>query len=264
LSPGAISAAGRPAAPRLSRLGLCGTINIEGIKDGVVERFAILPRAKMMGRKAMVPIGLGFRALKGGGVVVGVAANGSEPRVVLSTFLATAAEGDRLALEPYRVAAEMERVLRGGVSHGGVPAEAAAAVAEGRKRQGELAAKGLDKMVRKLKEAGCEPAVAALLVNRAGWITDLLEYSLSWPEHVPIAEGLAVRDALRFAIGRVGLDIAELDEKSLPDLASKDLGMSLASLNASLKALGVAVGRPWRKEQKLACLAAWVAVAARR
>jgi hypothetical protein len=148
------------------------------------------------------------------------------------------------------------------VLHGGVPAEAAAAVAEGRKRQGELAAKGLDNIVRKLQEAGCEPFVAALLVNRAGWITDLLEYSLSWPEHVPVAEGLAVRDALRLAIGRVGVNVAELDEKSLPDLASKDLGMSPADLNASLKALGV--GRPWRKEQKLACLAAWVAVAARR
>lgn len=206
----------------------------------------------------MVPVGLGFRALKGGGVVVGVAANVSEPRVVLSTFLATAAEGDRLALEPYRVAAEMEQGLQGGV-----PAEAATAVAEGRRRQGELAAKGLDNIVRKLQEAGCEPVVAALLVNRAGWITDLLEYSLSWPEHVPVAEALAVRDALRFAIGRVGVDVAELDEKSLPDLASKELGMSPADLNTCLKALGAAVGRPWRKEQKLTCLAAWVAVAAR-
>jgi hypothetical protein len=213
----------------------------------------------MIRRKAMVPIGLGFRALKGGGVVVGVAADGSEPRVVLSTFLATAAEGDRLALEPYRVAAEMARGL-----DGGVPAEAIAAVADGRKRQAELAATGLDSIVRKLREAGHEPAVAALLVNRAGWITDLLEYSQSWPEHVPVAEGLSVRDALRFAIGHVGVDVAELDEKSLPDLASKDLGMSPADLNASLKALGVAAGRPWRKEQKLACLAAWVAAAARR
>jgi hypothetical protein len=207
----------------------------------------------------MIPTGLGFRALKGGGVVVGVAADGCEPRLVLSTFLATAAEGDRLALEPYHVAAEM-----GQVRHGGVPAEAAAAVAEGRKRQGELAVKGVDSIVRKLDEAGCEPVVAALLVNRAGWITDLLEYSLSWPEHVPVAEGLAVREALRFAIGQVGIDLAELDEKSLPDLASKDLGMSAANLNASLKALGVGIGRPWRKEQKLACLAAWVAITARR
>jgi hypothetical protein len=159
----------------------------------------------------------------------------------------------------YRVAAEIAQRR-----YGGVPTEAASAVAEGRKRQGELAAKGVDNIVRKLQEAGCEPVVAALLVNRAGWITDLLEYSLSWPEHAPVAEGLAVRDALRFAIGRVGVDVAEVDEKSLPDLASKDLGMSPADLNASLKALGAAVGRPWRKEQKLACLAAWVAVAARR
>lgn len=233
-------------------------MNIKGINVDV-DRFAILPRANMIRRKAMVPIGLGFRGRKGGGVVVGVAASGSEPRVVLSTFLATAAEGDRLALEPYRVAAEMEQVL-----HGRVPAEASAAVAEGRKRQGELAAQGLDIVVRKLREAGCEPAVAALLVNRAGWITDLLEYSLSWPEHVPVAEGLAVRDAFRFAIGRAGIDLAELDEKSLPDLASKDLGMPETELDASLKALGVAVGRPWRKEQKLACLAAWVALAVRR
>jgi hypothetical protein len=206
----------------------------------------------------MVPIGLGFRALKGGSVVVCVAGNRSEPQVVLSTFLATAAEGDRLALEPYRVAAEMAQDPRGAV-----PAEAAAAVAEGRRRQGGLAANGLDDIVRKLHDVGCEPVVAALLVNRAVWIVDLLEYALSWPEHVPVAEGLAVRDALRFAIGRVGIDVAELDEKSLPDLASEELGMSPADFNARLKALGVAVGRPWRKEQKLACLGAWVAVAAR-
>jgi len=207
----------------------------------------------------MIPIGLGIRALKGGGVVVGVAADGSEPRVVISTFLATAADGDRLALEPYRVAAEMAQVV-----YGGVAAEPGAAVAEGRKRQGELAANGLEKIVREMREAGCKVAVAALLVNRAGWITDLLEYSRSWREHVPVAEGLAVRDALRFAIDRVGLDVAELDEKSLPDVASESLAMSPAALNAKLKALGAAVGRPWRKEQKLACLAAWVAMAARR
>ena len=31
-----------------------------------------------------------------------------------------------------------------------------------------------------------------------------------------------------------------------------------------LKDFGAIIGRPWRKEQKLACLAAWVAVAARQ
>src|SRR4051812_24765063 len=110
------------------------------------------------GRKgATGPIGLGFRALRGGGVLVGVAVEAGEPRVVLSTFLPTAAEGDRLALEPYRVASGMKRGPDGGAS-----TEAAAAVAEGRKRQGELAAKGLGDIVRKLRDAGWEPVIAAL------------------------------------------------------------------------------------------------------
>jgi hypothetical protein len=197
-----------------------------------------------------IPIALGFRAVRGGSVVVGVA-DGGAPRVVLSTFLATAAEGDRLSLEPYHVAFEMSAQRA---------AEAAATVAEGRKRQDKLAAKGLEDIVRRLHDAKCKPVVAALLVNRAGWITDLLEYSFAAPEHPPVAEGLAVRDALRFAFGRCGIKIVEMDEKSLQDVASKELRLSLAAIDAKLKDLGKAAGKPWRKEQKLACLSAWLAI----
>src|ERR1700681_172445 len=207
-------------------------------------------------RDTATPVGLGLRALKGGAVAVGVAIEGGEPRVVLSTFLATCAEGDRLSFEPYHVAAELKCDPQGRAS-------AEAAVAEGRRRQDHLAAKGLHAIVRALEEARCEPVVAALLVNRAGWITDLLDYSVSWPEHVPVAEGLAVRDALRFAFKECRVEVAELDEKSLPDLAANTLDTSSMPIDARLKALGATVGRPWRKEQKLACLSAWFAVAVR-
>ena len=205
----------------------------------------------------MTPVGLGLRATKGGAVVVGVAVDGGEPRVVLSTFLATGAEGDRLSCEPYHVAAEMRCN-----PHGKASAAAAAAVAEGRERQDQLASKGLHAIIGALEEARCEPVVAALLVNRAGWITDLLEYSASWPEHVPVAEGLAVRDALRFACKESRIEVTELDEKTLPDLAADALDTSSMPVGARLKALGATVGRPWRKEQKLACLSAWFAVTA--
>jgi hypothetical protein len=207
----------------------------------------------------MVPTGLGFRAVRGGSVVVGVVAGGGEPRVVLSEMLSTAAEGDRLSLEPYRVAFEMERGPDGGASAG-----ASAAVAEGRKRQEMLAASGLGEIVGKLRGAGCEPAVAALLVNRAGWIGDLLAYSLSWPEHAPVADGLAVRDAVRFACGHCGVEIAEMDEKSLQEVAAAQLRLPSRDIDVRLKLLGAAIGRPWRKEQKLACLAAWLAVVTRQ
>lgn len=203
----------------------------------------------------MTEIGLGFRAGRGGSVVVGVAVKGREPRIVLSSFLPTAAEGDRLAFEPYHVAAGMTRGPEGQGS-----AEAVAAVAKGRERQDRMAADGLDAIIRALRKEQCRPVIAALLVNRAGWITDLLEYSLFAPEHPAVAEGLAVRDVLRSALGRSGIKLVEMDEKSFPEAASKALGFSAAELDLHLKKLGAVVGRPWRKEQKLACLSAWLAV----
>jgi len=206
---------------------------------------------KVRRKSAMTKVALGFRAVRGGSVVVGVAFDGRAPVIVLSSFLATAAEGDRLSFEPSHVAAEMAR-------DGRVSAKAVAAVAAGRKRQDKIAAAGLEAMVRELHSKNCKLAVAALLINRAGWITDLLEHSLSAPEHPPVAEGLAVRDALRFALGRSTIKVIEMDEKSLPEVAERRL--SVAGLEKRLKDLGATVGKPWRKEQKLACLAAWLAL----
>ncbi|MGD2133361.1 MAG: hypothetical protein PVI23_11250 [Maricaulaceae bacterium] len=212
-----------------------------------------------MSKSAAIPVALGLRAMRGGAAAVGVIVEDGAPRVVLSSILATAADGDRLSQEPYTLAAEMPRGADGGPS-----AEAAAAVAEGRKRQDALAAQGFEDIVRRLRDAGREPIIAALLLNRAGWVTDLLSYSLAYADHPPVAEGLAVREALRFAVNKAGLELAEMDEKSLPDLASEVLDLRPAEIDARLKALGAEAGRPWRKEQKLACLAAWVSLRAAR
>ncbi len=196
----------------------------------------------------MNPIAIGLRAQKGGAVCVAVAIDG-EPRVMLSTFLPTAAEGDRLALEPYAVAREM--------ALDGRKAEAATAVAEGRRRQDEAATAALRQIMATL---GTAPVTVALLVNRAGWVSDLLAYSLEWAEHVPVAEGLAVREALRAGCRNGGLALAEVDEKSLPVQAVDALGLSAAEIDARLKTMGIAAGKPWRKEQKAAALAAWMAL----
>jgi hypothetical protein len=47
------------------------------------------------------------------------------------------------------------------------------------------------------------------------------------------------------------------EQKSLAGRASEELRISPADLDARLKALGSDIGRPWRKEQKLACFAAF-------
>jgi len=199
---------------------------------------------------------IGLRAFKGGAVVVAIAVVDGAPRAVLSTVLETSTPGDRVSLEPYRLAAELPRGPEGRAT-----SEAAAMVAEGRRRQDQLAADGMQAIIHRLDAAGYTLAVVALLVNRAGWITDLLDYSLAWAEHVPVAETLAVRDALRFAARQCGIRLVELDEKSLPEVAGTALDLSAEALSARLKACGAPIGKPWRKEQKLACLSAWVAFA---
>lgn len=199
-------------------------------------------------------VALGFRAGRGGSVVVGVT-GADAPRVVLSTFLATAAAGDRLAFEPFHVAAEMAQG-----SDGDVPANVAAAVDEALGRQADAAQRGLSAILQRVRDGGGEPVVGALLVNRAAWVTDLLPYSLSMPDHPPVAEGLAVRDSLRTAFQRCDLRWSEVDEKSLPDVASAALGLTMPALTERMTSLGKAAGRPWRKEQKNACLAAWLAL----
>lgn len=209
-------------------------------------------------RHGSASVGLGLRAIKGGAWAVGLAVDQGEPRVLLSAFLATHGEGDRLSLEPYGVAAGMARGPQGKAS-----AEAAAAVAEGRGRQNHLAATGLRDIVDRLEGTGRDKIVAALLVNRAGWVTDLLDYGLAWPDHVPVAEGLAVREALRFGLKQSRIEAVELDEKSLPELTQDALTLSSAEIASRLKDLGAMAGKPWRKEQKAACLAAWVAAVRR-
>jgi hypothetical protein len=218
-----------------------------------------------------VVVALGLRALRGGAVTVGVALEAGTPRVVLSTFLATAAEGDRLAFEPYHVAVEMAQSRAGRPQRGRTPypadvlAEATSVIVEGRQRQDAMAIAGVDRISVRLRADGYEPRIAALLVNRAGWLTDELRlpHSLSAPEHPPVIEGLAVRDAIRSALGPGGVPVTEMDEKSLPDVASQLIGVTAAALDARLRDLGANAGRPWRKEQKIACLAAWVALVAR-
>jgi len=196
---------------------------------------------------------LGLRAMRGGAVAVVVALAGSEPRILRSTSLATRHEGDRLSFEPYHVAVELA------ASHGMAAAERA--VAEGRAQQEKLAASAIERLLEALPAGEPAPARAALLVNRAGWMTDLLSYSLAWPDHPPVAEGLAVRDALRKGLACMGLDLIEVDEKTLPACAAERFGQSPAELDAAIKVAGAQAGKPWRKEQKLAFLAAWLVAA---
>lgn len=204
----------------------------------------------------MRPVTLGLRAMKGGAAMICVEANATSPRAVFSTFLATSEGSDRLSFEPYTLGFELAASDDAGSNERAIDA-----VKTGTKRQVGFAKKNLEAKLIALKSDGFSVGGAGLLVNRAGWVTDLIEYGLSSPEHAAVAEGLSVRDALRSAMRALKLSWIEIDEKSIESSVGDLFSISPSEINTMLKRAGKEVGRPWRTEQKLAYLAAWLITA---
>ena len=74
------------------------------------------------------------------------------------------------------------------------------------------------------------------------------------------AEGLLFRKVVESAVERHGLLHVLLVEKSALAEAAQSLDLTEAALKRSLLDLGKAAGKPWRADEKMAALAAWVAL----
>ncbi len=74
------------------------------------------------------------------------------------------------------------------------------------------------------------------------------------------AEGKLFRDAIRAASESLGIPVTEIRTKELPARAAASLRMPAGQIARRLAAIGRAAGRPWGKDQKDACLAAWTAL----
>jgi hypothetical protein len=75
------------------------------------------------------------------------------------------------------------------------------------------------------------------------------------------AEGEFYRSALDGASRHLGLKVVGTREKSAIELGSTMVGMTAGQLQRQLSELGRLVGPPWRQDEKLATLAAWLALA---
>lgn len=89
-----------------------------------------------------------------------------------------------------------------------------------------------------------------------------LEAILASHSLVHAAEGALFRAAVRGACEALDLPVTEVRAKDLPSRAAAALGVSAAKVSERLAAIGKAAGRPWAKDQKDSCLAAWIALLA--
>jgi hypothetical protein len=82
--------------------------------------------------------------------------------------------------------------------------------------------------------------------------------------HAHAAEGRLFREVLERAAREAALPVRSLGERHAWDEAGRALRRSRAELEGELRGLGKQVGAPWRAHEKLASLAAWVALGAKR
>jgi hypothetical protein len=74
-------------------------------------------------------------------------------------------------------------------------------------------------------------------------------------------EGRFYREVLEAAAQRAGLQSLILVEREAFSSAAKTLRRSLEQLQRGLTRIGAVAGRPWRRDEQLAALAAWLALA---
>jgi hypothetical protein len=174
-------------------------------------------------------------------------------RVLRTDRLEIAGPEDRAAREPYHVAGGfegLERVPR--------PAHPEAGLKRGLQSQRRSTRRAVGATEAALAAVGHRIAFAGILISR-GRPAASFEQAIGSHTQIHIEEGIAVRESFRLALTRSGNRVELLDQKTIGSTASRELGRPAEDLLAQLSALRPDNGGSWRKEEKTAALAAWVA-----
>jgi len=189
-------------------------------------------------------VALGLKARTGRAVLVGLAGDVEDPRLVERSEMKLVREGE---WAPYHAADGLE------------PAKARESVKRGIAEAHRLAEAGIRDAARRLASAGHEVCGCAVLVGTGmpEWSTDEI---LAVHVRMHKAEGELFRDVLVAGARACDLEPTTLPEKSALEGAARALGVTRASLDSRLAAVGRSAGPPWTKDQKEAAAAALVAL----
>jgi hypothetical protein len=174
-----------------------------------------------------------------------VALGGDKPRVLLRLRLELAK--GTATRQPYHAAREM------GAKEGLALVERTASVAT------QLAEGGLGSVKEELKALGFKPVAAGILLG-ASRPKMAFESILASHPLVHWAEGVLYREAVATAVRRAKISLVGVPEKDLMKEATSTLRLPEAEINRRVLAFKQDVGSPWRQDEKLSALIAWVAL----
>jgi hypothetical protein len=194
---------------------------------------------------------LGFRAHSGWAAAVAVSGPPSAPEVVDRRRIEIADAEDPDAKRPYHAAEGLDL------------GDAERLVRRCTQASQRLARAAVGTMLAELRTAGHGVVGCGLLQGSGRALPDLADI-LASHALIHTAEGQMFRDILAEAGRHHGLPVVEVRERELMARCTADLGLSADELTRRLTEMGRALGPPWRQDEKLATLAAWLALAAVR
>jgi hypothetical protein len=199
---------------------------------------------------------LGFSAHMGWAAVVSVALEKGAIRVLRTDRIATGTMDDPETVEPYHVASGIDAPERR------PPANPREIIRRGLTKQRRYTLASLRALAGELRDSGFPLESGSILCGR-GRNAASLDRILASHAQIHTAEGIAVREALADALGKLHLRVERVDRDTLLVKAAAALKLEEAAIAAALKALRPENGGPWRQEQKQAALAAWLALTPR-
>jgi len=197
------------------------------------------------------PAAVGCRAHTGWAALVVVAGGVARPEVVLRVRAELGDPGGRVRRNVYQAARGMETAV------------AADLIAAAERIAAEQAAAALERTVREVGEEDAVARSCAVVVGRFPAGTRL-ESILASHALAHAAEGRLYQDALLQGAESCGLDAIAVPKQSIWEQGEAALGRARDELRPWLDELRREVGPPWAQDQKLAALAAWIALASRR
>jgi hypothetical protein len=193
---------------------------------------------------------VGLRAHSGWAALVAVAGTPRSPEILLRRHIELADPEVPGSKQPYHTA-EGEKLPKAKKIVGRCASDAR-----------RLAGRAFDEVLAELKKSK-HPVIACGLLLASGRPLPSLEAILASHALIHTADGELFRDALASAAQERGVPVTRVKEKEVFSLASAGLCIPEEEIARCLKEVGRSIGSPWTQDQKLAALAAWVAVAPR-
>jgi len=202
----------------------------------------------MSGRPRLIRATLGVRAHSGWAALVAVAGAARKPAVVERRRLVTADPAIPGSKQPFHAAEGWELT------------KAAKYLQRCTARSRLLARQALRSVINDLKKRGYEVVGCGVLLGSGQTLPPLASILASHPL-IHTAEGQLFREVIIHAGRRCRLPVTGVKERELFAQAASRLRLPVRTLQSRIAALGQDLGPPWTQDQKLAALAAWLALA---